>query len=267
MPGMITHTLSGQGWSLPLESDTRENAVTRAFHDAMWPTIIDTIVRSLLAGAPHAQVQNILSRPYYVFLPRRTPCPDMVILDADDNVLCVLEFKINAPANPTSVLIAARDGYLEDATETDLALEYEDLHAHDWDHCACGSGQLVKNQGGLHLPAIWQIDCYRFTRGWLQQNGLTIVKPADVLWVLVDLRGRAARDVFRLHGPRHPLPLTAHSADQWHTTSYAALVPALLTALPMLPRHAPDSQENIIFLGLLGKLSAVAVRNGLAPLA
>jgi hypothetical protein len=271
MAGAITTALSSYGAArASIQGSPKEDEVTRALYGAMWPDLIGEVLRALLAGAPRDRVEEILAQPFYlVYIPTSAPCPDIVVTDADGAVLCVIEHKIRAPSNGTTVKRAAHHGYLHTAAAAMLGVEGMDVEPHSWDECTCGDDHLVKGPKHRHALAIWQIDTYSFTTGWLRRNGWTIKDPATVLWVLLDLRGRAAADVFTVPGQPPNSPLTARSADQWHTTSYTALVPALLQALPLLPRQEREDRahETASFHHLLTLLSAVTTANGLPHLA
>ena len=207
---LAEHGISGWPWERGARAEER---ITEMIWDLLDPgadLALALIVRdALLAGAdPRAAARIVGDTPLWGCVPGTCPAPDLRLVDAGNLIRVIVEHKCGAAANSRSYPRFNTLPRFGDPLALSLpGRPHQPPQAGPW-----GQGQL------------WQIDYYRCTPAWVRPlktgEPVTLPDATDALWVLLDLGGRHAADVF----------WDAHTGRDWVTTGYADFVPPLVSA-------------------------------------
>ncbi|MDW4910670.1 hypothetical protein RB628_36450 [Streptomyces sp. ADMS] len=209
---------------------------------------------ALLAGVEPVQRDRVVSgQELWIWTPNANPGPDFGILNADNRVLAVFEHKRDAYSNVTSYGTFQGRRRFSDAVAQSLTIPKYTPGLHTPEACrGCESHWHTGLRHGRWAAGMPQIDFYRSTPdGWIRslKNGESsahLPDPAEALWVLLDRHGRTAEEAF----PH------AHTAAEWHTTSYHDFALGLWaayeyamndTAIPQGAEHVGRVLEMVVY--------------------
>lgn len=206
------------------------------------------MTRALLAGVPGTQTIN---EPLWIYQWRKSPGPDLVLVDDRDAVRVVIEHKRKAQAQASSMAAFSRGRRFTDVRSQQFTLG-GDPAPHTWrqaNECCGWSPHQSKRRSdpaGQYRAGVWQIDLYRYSSVWLN-DAVTLDNPEDVHWVLLDEEDRSASEVFE----------GADSADLWHTTGYPAFIAAVSAARASLSGEATPNTDTLAAIdALLAEIDA-----------
>jgi len=147
--------------------------------------------------------------------------PDLLLVDAEDQVRVVVEHKRGASAQFTGVAAIRNvapfsDPIAQDAAGAVLAVpaEFDDWHTYDDALCVAHAHTQVRD--GRRRHGVEQIDGYRAFPWWLSAF-YTLPDPKQVIWLLLDSDDRTAQEAF---------PQAATASD-WESTGYTTFVGTL----------------------------------------
>jgi hypothetical protein len=195
--------------------DRAEQHITRATRALLDPDEdigLALIVRdAILAGVDKDLAAKLVGdAPLWGYEPCTSPGPDLGLLDKHNRLRVVVEHKCGAYANCEPYSRFNTLTRFDDPLA--LSLQGRPPDSEEDPDGPWGWGQL------------WQIDYYRCTRNWIQplETGELVTLPdaTAVLWILLELNGRSAEELFP----------DAHTSSDWTTTSYQEFVPPLLSA-------------------------------------
>jgi hypothetical protein len=159
------------------------------------PSTVDVMIRQLDQDDP--RVRNFKARRAHsgsgAWFPRRSPGADLAIISPDDesqiaDVLAFIEVKAAAQTNWPDRTTAERLAPLNDAVATAILQDY-------------AVGPLSTSS------SICQADVYRSRKWWSDSDGVRVEDANEVLWLLLDSRGRHPKEAFR-HASRSDAWLT-----------------------------------------------------------
>lgn len=146
------------------------------------------------------------------FVPKSTPCPDLLLTRSDGHVVFVVEVKRGAKAQVTGL---GRFPY------DDLAARFTDQRSRDlppvpglkeWhvaeDNAECPCWAHTGPRDGTRQGGLFQIDVYRYWANWVP-SGCSLSDPMQVRWILLDELDRTPKEAFP----------EAFSADLWEAGS------------------------------------------------
>jgi|ERR1035438_3072346 hypothetical protein len=195
--------------------DRAEQLITRAIRDLLDPGIdraLALIVRdAILAGVDKRTVASVVGdAPVWGYESCTRAGPDLCLLDADNQIHVVVEHKCGAPPNA------------EPYPHFNTLTRFNDPLALSLPSRPADSADVPDGPWGR--GKLWQIDYYRCTRNWIQAlktgEPVTLPDATAVVWILLDLHGRDARDLF----------WDGHTSGEWITTGYQQFVPPLISA-------------------------------------
>lgn len=182
---------------------------------------------ALLSGVNPTERDRVISgEQLWNWAPCASPGPDLGIVNASDRVLAVFEHKRDARSNVTSYARFQGRRRFDDPVAQSLIIPEHTPGRHAPGECrGCEEHWHTGLRRGRFAAGMPQIDFYRCTPDrWvrpLKKGGnIHLPDPAKVLWVFVDRYGRTAGEAFP----------GAHTAAEWHTTSYDDLGPGLWKA-------------------------------------
>jgi hypothetical protein len=196
--------------------DRPEQSITSALRDLLDPGIdlaLALIVRdAILAGASERIVVDVVGdAPLWGYESRTRAGPDLCVIDADNRIRVVVEHKCGAKANCEPYPLFNTLTRFNDP----LALSLPARPAETDD---------IPDTGPWGQGLLWQTDYYRCTRDWIRplETGEPVTLPdaTAVLWILLDIDGRDARELF----------WDGHTSGDWITTSYQQFLPPLISA-------------------------------------
>ena len=212
---MQTHAL------FPRASDFSENATTEAIFELFDHVNVGTqqlVWQALLSGVdPQERARVIGTETLWSWIPYASPGPDFGALNRDNAVRVVVEHKRYARANPTSYANFVGRQRFDERVARSYVVPRHTLGRHTPAQCQ-GCEETVWHtalRNGKWAAGMPQIDYYRCTpEKWVRPlpdgNEVSLTDPTDVLWLLLDSRGRSAAEAFP----------GAHTATEWSTTSY-----------------------------------------------
>jgi hypothetical protein len=215
--------------------------------DHIGPLAARLVQLALLAGTDPAERNRIIgNEKLWAWEPRASPGPDFGLLDARGRVRAVFEHKRDARSNITSYARFQGRRLFDDPVAQSLVIPEHTPGLHAPGECRGCEGQWHTGLRHGHFAAgMPQIDFYRCTPDrWVRplRNGggnVELPDPAHVLWVVLDRSGRTAAEAFP----------GAHTAAEWHTTSYGDLGPALWHAYEFALTDTETSSQGIEELG------------------
>lgn len=201
---------------------------------------------ALLSGVDPAERDRVISgEQLWSWAPCANPGPDLGIVNASDRVLAVFEHKRDARSNVTSYARFQGRSRFDDPVAQSLVIPEHTPGRHAPGECrGCEDYWHTGLRRGRFAAGMPQIDFYRCTPDrWVRPlktgGNIHLPDPAQVLWVLIDRYGRTAGEAFP----------GAHTAAEWHTTSYDDLGPGLWKAYEFALSDAAGGCQGIKELG------------------
>lgn len=197
------------------QGDRAEQRITSVIRDLLNPDddhALALVVRdAILAGVDKRLAAKIIGNaPLWGYEPCSSPGPDLGLLDESNQIRVVVEHKCGALPNCQAY------------PRFHTLARFGDRLARSLPGRPTGPGTGPGKPWGEGL--LWQIDYYRCTPSWIRplESGEPVTLPdaTAALWILLDLAGRDARELF----------WDGHTSGEWITTSYRQFVPPLIEA-------------------------------------
>ncbi len=190
---------------------------------------------AILAGVDKAvAARSVGNVPLWGYESGASATPDLCMIDETSQIRVVVEHKCGA--DPQCDRYPRFNTLTRFGDPLALSLPRRPADSEDVSGGPWGQGRL------------WQIDYYRCTRDWIRalETGEPVTLPdaTKALWVLLDIHGRDARELY----------WDGHTSGEWITTSYQQFVPPIISAYDNALRNGLTTRANRIesLLRMLG---------------
>lgn len=206
-----------------------EQVITTEIRDLLDPDTdltLALIVRdAILAGVDKSIVARAVGNaPLWGYETGTRTTPDLCLLDAGNQIRVVVEHKCGAKPNS------------EPYPRFNTLTRFNDPLALSLPARPANPGDAAEGPWGQ--GELWQIDYYRCTRDWIKvlQTGEPVTLPdaTAALWILLDARGRDARNLF----------WDGHTSGEWITTGYQQFVSPLISAYDHALQNGLTARAN-----------------------
>jgi hypothetical protein len=194
----------------PRREELTTEAIGKLFDPTQFPRLAQAATAAFCAAA--GTPADGTAEALHGFVPKPTPCPDLLLTRSDGHVVFVVEVKRGARAQVTGL---GRFPY------DDLAARFADQRSRDlrpvpglkeWhvaeDNAECPCWAHTGPRDGMRQGGLFQIDVYRYWANWVP-SGYSLSDPMQVRWILLDEFDRTPKEAFP----------EAFSADLWEAGS------------------------------------------------